>query len=115
MMMMRFICVCLSAAVLDRRLRCGPRTSSVAGMGRRTWRRAAAGLLPGGPGCGVLAAAAVGGAVNGHQPWSVLDGERHVQDARGGDGEGELALGAGVAAGAAGDRVHDAGLGEVGE
>src|SRR5689334_3608821 len=88
MMRMRFICVCLSAAVLDRRLRCEPRTSSVARMGLRTWRRASSGLFPAGEGadtgrrggwcCGRRAPA-----------WSVLDGERHVQHARGGEGEGE--------------------------
>jgi hypothetical protein len=38
MMMMRFMCVCPSAAVFERRLRCVPRPSSVAGMGLRTCR-----------------------------------------------------------------------------
>ena len=35
----------------------------------------------------------------------------HVEHARGGAGEGELAARAGVGAGPAGDRVHDGGLG----
>src|SRR6516225_8058131 len=39
------------------------------------------------------------------------DGQRHVQDAGGWAGEGELAARAGVGAGPAGDRVHDGGLG----
>ena len=37
-------------------------------------------------------------------------GEGHVQHARRGEGEGELPFGAGVGAGLAGDRMHDAGL-----
>src|SRR5215472_2311583 len=50
-----------------------------------------------------------------YRPRLWLEGEGHVEDARGGEGEGELAVGAGVAAGAAGDRVDEARLGEVGE